>query len=375
MFDVCVVCFAELRNDARTLNIAGAMAGSGLSTLVAGFGSEGETPGDRPFGTRLLKKTAGRHSYTVLAGFLKDIFSARAGMKAGIYWAADLYSLAACRLLAACSGGSIVYDSREIYSALGPLEGQRMKQLGIMAMEKFLVRKVSEFVVSGPLDAEHLKKSFGSGRPFSVVLNVPPFRSPVKSSLLRDRFGIAPGKKIVLYQGAVLDGRGIGPVMKAIAPCGEFVFCIMGGGPKLEKYKAMADSLGLGEKVFFTGSIPYGELHDWTCSADIGVAFIEPVSYSYELALPNKLFEYMMAGLPILASSLPAMQAIRGEVPFGMTVEPGAAPEEIASALRAIASDGKYEEYRRSCLEASREFCFERQAETVMEIISRVAGK
>ena len=64
----------------------------------------------------------------------------------------------------------------------------------------------------------------------------------------------------------------------------------------------LAKDLNVSERVHFCGVVPYRELHQWTCSADIGIVFIEPISFSYKLALPNKLFEYLYCEKPVIAS-------------------------------------------------------------------------
>jgi len=119
--------------------------------------------------------------------------------------------------------------------------------------------------------------------------------------------------------------------------------------------------------VIFAGSINYDELHNWTCSADIGICFIEPISVSYQYALPNKLFEYSMAGIPTLASNLFAIKEIIDNNPIGKAIPQDSSPREIALAVQEILNNIDF--YKEQTNIAAPKYCFESQTNAILSLL------
>jgi glycosyltransferase involved in cell wall biosynthesis len=191
-------------------------------------------------------------------------------------------------------------------------------------------------------------------------MNVPPKKDRIESDYLRREFGIAPDKKIIIYQGALINGRGIELVIEAVRNIDHAVLCILGTGPLQEKYREIIEEKSLLGKVILCGTVPYDKLHEITCSGDVGTAFFEPVSKSYELALPNKLFEYFAAGLPVLASDLPAIRDVYEKYEFGKILSTDATPGDIAEALKAILDNP--EAYSETLKAASKKYNYDEEA-------------
>jgi len=104
------------------------------------------------------------------------------------------------------------------------------------------------------------------------------------------------------------------------------------------------------ERVFMPGWVPLEELPLYTASADVGLCLIENLGYSYYLSLPNKLFQYIMAGVPVLASDFPEIGRIVRETGVGLPVDPSD-PEDVADKARRLLEDGGL---RRRCSENAR---------------------
>jgi len=288
---------------------------------------------------------------------------------ANCFIAEDLYSLRVAVKLKKLFGGKIVYDSREIYSALGPLSGRPLKQKIITAFEKHYIKKVDKFIVTGSLDEEYLKKHFKTEKTIAVIMNLPPYKENVKSNLLREKYSIGNDKKILIYQGELLPGRGIIPVIKSLHYFNEVVLCILGQGLFSEEIIYQAEKYKVKDRVILCGSVPYDELHEWTSSADVGLSFIEPVSFSYQLALPNKLFEYCMARIPSLVSDLPAMKNIIDEFKIGIAISHQSTPEKIAEALKILCDESNQQTYIKNCEKASLILNFEAQKNKILSLV------
>ena len=113
------------------------------------------------------------------------------------------------------------------------------------------------------------------------------------------------------------------------------------------------------------GAVPYGELNQWTSSADIGIVMNEPISFSYKMALPNKLFEYCMAGIPSLVSKLPAQKLVLEEFAIGELIEAYAPPEEIAGAIEKLKNKNQYSAQMKK---AARHYSYENQEPEILKI-------
>ncbi|HRS02348.1 MAG TPA: glycosyltransferase [Bacteroidota bacterium] len=299
--------------------------------------------------------------------FIKKGKKLKSQFSASIYFASDLYALALANKLAP-KNAVVIYDSREVFSALGPMHNDSFKQNIISRIEKHLIRRVDKFIASGDLDREFLIKHFNTNKPFYVIKNFPFYTSPIESNLLREKFQIDKSKKILLYQGVLLEGRGIMPMLNLAKSRDDIAICLIGDGKFRNEIEIYIKSNNICSKVFLTGNIEYSKLHSWTCSADIGMALIEPISYSYELALPNKLFEYLQAGLPVIATDLPAMKDVIDTYHCGIAVSKNISIDEVSQAIDKILNNYQY--YHSNALAAAKDLCFDNQIEFIREIIT-----
>ncbi|MGE5480542.1 MAG: glycosyltransferase [Chloroflexota bacterium] len=338
-YDCVIATLSDIATDGRARAFAESCVALGKRTLVI-CRDNSDLLGLPYEAVPILPRAAGR----VAAQWKDYVIAVRRILKsidADNYIAAELYSLLALTLSRRAADSILVYDSREIFSALATLGGSKKKQFVISAIERFCIRKADVVVASGELDAEYLRNRFNL-KEVPVIMNLPPFRERMDSEILHKAFPIPKSQRILLYQGAVHEGRGLVPAVKSLKYAEEFTLCILGRGPFEDELALLAEDEGVGERVVFCGEVPYEKLHEHTCSADVGLCFIEPISFSYSLSLPNKLFEYIMAGLPVLASDLPAHRAILEETNVGLLLPAEALPEQIAIALRALLEKRKY---------------------------------
>ena len=142
---------------------------------------------------------------------------------------------------------------------------------------------------------------------------------------------------------------------------------VVGDGPALHDLQTLAERLGVADQVTWIGSVPYDELHQLTCGAHVGLCLIEPVSMSYEYALPNKLFEYMMARVPSLVSDLPALHEHIIRYPVGVLVDPALTIDNIVLAMERIIHAETHAAMTRAC-EEIRNLSYERQARTAVAL-------
>lgn len=291
------------------------------------------------------------------------------------YFACDVYSLPVASDLKKQSNlfgaqSILIYDSREIYSALGPLAGRGLKQMLLTQAEKVYVKNADKIVTTGKHDTNYLMGHFKTKAPFIEIYNYPPYRNHLESNILRDKLQLPDSHLLVLYQGMLLDGRGIIPTINAIAGMDKVHFAIVGRGefyPDLSKYVMQKK---LQKRVHFTGAVPYTRLHEITSSADIGICLFEPITLSYEYALPNKLFEYTMARIPSLVTNFPQMAEVIEEHKTGLLIEKECKPEEIRAQLELLRDRGDREEYVENCQKAAPKIAYESQKMEIKQLFN-----
>ena len=362
--DVALVALSTLEQDARTLNLARALHAAGLSVtvllppLVDNIplrSSPGRIPADQ-------RDSVGP---TFMLSFVGWIIRRE--------WLPGWICLHLARLgRTTAKNAALIYDMREFYFALGPLMGKGLKQKVLEIYERRLLRSVDMVIVSAPMDAEIAQLHYGLHETPAVVMNTPPYQAPVESSMLRDRFSIPAEHAVAVYQGVVHHGRGLAPFMQAMSLMPDVHLCIVGDGPATRELEATADDLGVGARVHWHGSVAYDELHQVTCSADLGLSLIEPVSQSYEYALPNKLFEYMMAGIPSLVTDLPALRQQIQEIPAGVLVGKGLSPTEIKDAVDRVRTPATRDAMREAAANV-RSVSYEQQARIAVDLVPGAA--
>ncbi|WP_412067879.1 glycosyltransferase [Rubrivirga sp. IMCC43871] len=258
--------------------------------------------------------------------------SAALATPAALYLASDLYSLPALATAAKRHGGALVYDSRELYAALDSTHGRPLVGRVWGTLEGRYIGRADAVLTVGDAIADRLAATYGIERPI-VLYNAPepePEPAPDRTALAGALHLPDDGRMVVLYQGLFREGRGLRALVEAVRRVDEARLVCIGEGALAEEVEAAGPTLG--DRLVVSPFVPPDRLAALTPGADLGACLIEPLTESLRLSLPNKLFEYLSAGVPVLASPLPEIRAVvdRG---VGVLADP-ADPEAVADALR-----------------------------------------
>ncbi len=362
---VALVAFNKISTDARSYNFARTLLELNFNIVAV---AKDETPprfNSKNFHFIGIKaKQKGRTIFRLIDFYLKAIRKVRK-IKADFVLACDVYSLPIAKCIARTNNCKIIYDSREIYSELASLSDKKLKKKIIAKFEKHYLKFVEKIIVTGELDKEYLRKIFPNHHYF-IIKNFPPRFDSANRIDLRKILNLPNDSIILVYQGMLLKGRGLEKVVHALRFDQRLHLICFGEGEYLNLLKETAEAENVSKQFHHLGSKPYWELLEWTSGGDIGLSLIEPISLSYELALPNKLFEYFMAGLPVVASNLPAIRKVYEKYQFGAIVEPNIAPFELARIFATIFN--QKEKYSDTIQNARNEFCWENQVATIMQL-------
>ncbi len=204
----------------------------------------------------------------------------------------------------------------------------------------------------------------------NILRNLPKYKSDFAKIDLHEKLNIPQNCKIILYQGVILEGRGILKVIDLMKEIDNVHFVIIGEGEFRQNFESYTNQLGYRERIHFTGAVNHSELLNYTAGADIGVALIENISISYYYALPNKLFEYIVAGLPVLASDLPQMKKVIDEHKVGKYVNMDD-ENEIKVTLKNLLNDQtQLKEFKANCGSAAKILNWENEFESFMKFLS-----
>jgi len=346
----CMTMFDDPTHDSRVLREASTVTGLGyeVEILSAEYGRSGGPPSPcvdalgtavRTRGIRVGRRKAGKLRFLKFyIGAIPKVLRIRAA----IYHAQDLYSLPVAWLGAKRHGRPLIYDSHEYYLGTAALSRRRLERSIWWFVERMFIGRADEVITVCDTIADRLREQYGIRRP-RVLRNVPMHRAPKRTAHLRKILSLDPETSILLYQGIIERGRGLFRTLDALTKLEGCHFVALGDGSLREEITAYARRLGLSARVAFLAPVAPEQLMEYTASADVGLCLIENAGFSYYHSLPNKLFEYMMAGVPVIASDFPEIGRVVRESGSGLTVNPED-HIEIAQAVKRLTQDRAFRE-------------------------------
>jgi len=282
---------------------------------------------------------------------------ALSGERFDLAHANDMDTLSAgCALKRSGAVRLLLYDSHEFWPGMGvPGSGANT---AVRRLEAAGIARADYVMTVNPFISEMLRREYNLERAPAVLLNCP----------CRDDGEADPDAVHcpvrVLYQGKVQAFRGTGQLIRAFHQIKGADLTVSGDGPLLERYRRVAVSEGLSERVQFTGRFNLEDTLSIVRRHDIGVLPFSPATVSITYSSPNKLFDYLMGGLAVASTDLPFMRKMIEEHRIGV-VFPHNDPEYIADAIQSLVDDiGSLREYRRNARRAALEnYSWERQFE------------
>jgi glycosyltransferase involved in cell wall biosynthesis len=242
----------------------------------------------------------------------------------------DLETLPAGWLLARGRRTRLVYDAHELYSEFEP-ERPRLYGAVADALEGALARRADAIVTVSDELARELRRRLGLAAMPAVVMNVPELdpREPEEPG---------GGPLRAIYQGAFGPGRPLDDLLDAVAAAPGVRLTIRAARAEPGPLRAAVARRGLADRVAVEHGVPVAGVLDGLRGHDVGIVFDRPLTRNSELTLPNKLFEYLMAGLAVVAPALPGLRGVLEETGAGVTYDPGK-PELLGARLEELAAD------------------------------------
>ena len=263
----------------------------------------------------------------------------------------------------------LVYDSHEYYTETPELMSRPRVQRIWKTIERFIFPKLIDVFTVNESIAALYEKEYKIK--LNVVRNIPPLSETVIAET-RASLGLPAGKHIILMQGAGINiQRGAEEAIEAMQYLDDCVLLIVGGGDVLNLLRKKTITLGLTDKVMFVPKQPYAKLREYTANADIGLTIDKDTNMNYRFSLPNKLFDYIHSGLPVLASRLPEISRIIEQYKVGAFIE-NHDPQHIAQQIRLMVNDPEQmSRWKAAALVASHELNWQHEEKVLIQVYSK----
>ena len=383
-----MLVISTLEADPRVEREARALAAEGWHVHVV----FPETPGWRAAGVEWGQGVtfqpvppSARHFADVAPGFYgAELFRAAVRHHPFAFHAHDLNTayigLAAARL----TGSHLVCDFHEWFSENASYDLTTKSYVPHSAHTKSIMQWLEREALSNSSAvvtvcqsiAEALSSELGNGRHVAVVRNIPSFgATPTTAYLpLKQQIAVSDERFVLIYQGGVGPSRNLEPVIKALAMANRCTLVVR--GPSLSafegQYRQIAERSAVADRLVLLPPVPSRDVVAAARGADAGIYTVKGVGRNFILALPNKVFEYLAAGLPVLVPNYPEVAKLVRDHNVGLAFDPDD-PVSIAGAInRLIDEQDLFRELQANVPRALLDLDADREWQKVSEIYERL---
>ncbi len=367
----------DLVTDARVHRVCSSLFRQGYEPLLIGRLLHGKNlPVRRDYPTRRFPMRA-RGGILFYAEFNLRLLCTLLKTRGDAVLCNDTDALIACRLASLLKRIPLIFDAHELFPELPEVVGRRWVRTFWTKTEDLIFPHLKYSYTVCRSIADYYKKRYGLH--MGVARNIPPRGVPEGTGKSTPPFpegaGAFPEKprmKILLYQGAVNVGRGLEWIIDAMPALDDCMLYICGDGDCLEAMRQRAGDSPARDRIIFTGRIPHAQLYRYTACADLGFVLLERLGLSYYYALPNRIFDYMRCGVPVLASDFPEIRRIVQECRSGRLTDRHD-PGHMAALIRTLLDEWTPEK-RNALRQRAKAYCWENEAETVLATVAQALG-
>lgn len=303
---------------------------------------------------RLTNRKKNQNSFEKLFFMLKfylDVIISSNGLRVQTINIHSLSLLPLGFILKVLNNSYLIYDTHELETETHQLKGFRKKLSKLM--ESCLINYVDGCVFVNKSIEIWYKEQYGPKIKKSCVIeNTPNFFKIEDNDLFREKFKIKKNTKIFLYQGSLSHGRGVEQMISFFKHTEKNIcLVLMGFGPLVELCQAASIE---SNRIFYHKAVDPTILNKYTTSADFGINLIDPICLSYKLCLPNKFFEYIFSGLPVISSDLTEVQNIFKNYNLGVISKSLMVPDIDEALAKILIADFKNFSYDVQSLEKQR---------------------
>tara|TARA_B100000683_G_scaffold92964_1_gene91866 strand:+ start:666 stop:1487 length:822 start_codon:yes stop_codon:yes gene_type:complete len=262
----------------------------------------------------------------------------------------------------------LVYDSHEFFLGVPEIQNKKMVKFIWKLIERIIFPRLKHVFTVNESIAKLYQNAYNVN--VKVLRNVP---EQTKIDLIKTKsnLNLPSQKPVVILQGSGINvDRGAEELLEAIALQDQFFLCVIGKGDVFEKLRERALRQDLSKKTMFIDAIPYEEMMQYTMLSDIGVSLDKPNNLNYEFSLPNKFFDYIKAGIPVVSSHLIEIRKLVEQFNCGaMTTSHD--PHDILDALQYAFKNKS--SFKKGILQAKEELVWEKEVINLINCYQAIA--
>ena len=358
----------DLVTDQRVHKSCVLLQESGFEVTLVGRKLPGSLPLDRTYKTHrfsLLFK-AGAFFY---AEYSIRLFLFLLIRRADLFWSNDLDTLWPNYWISKLKNKPLIYDTHEYFTGVPELESRPKVQRVWKKIEKSIFPNLEHIITVNQSIANLYKKEYGKN--LVVVRNIPPIFD-VRTPSSRKNWGLPENEIVFILQGSGINiDRGAEEAVAAIAETKSAHLVILGGGDVLPALNEIVDRLQLQHRVHFFPRMPYAKMMECTGLADVGLTLDKDTNVNYRFSLPNKLFDYLQAGIAVIASGVVEVKNIVESYQVGRIIK-SHNPSDIAQLMNEfIENEALLAELKRNATEAARSLHWDEEKRNLTQMIDR----
>lgn len=263
-------------------------------------------------------------------------------------------------------GVKMIYDSHEYFTETPELVNRPRVQKVWKRIEGFVVPRLKEMITVCDSIAELFERQYGVK--CHVVRNIPP-RAALPPKGDKKTLHLPEDKHLLVLQGSGINiQRGAEELVEAMRYLDDCFLMVIGGGDVLPVLKQMVEELHIADRVSFFPRMPYSKMMAYTQLAELGFVLDKDTNLNYRFCLPNKLFDFIQAGVPIVASHLVEIEKIIKKYNIGLFI-PDHDPASIAETIKEGLNDASQRAvWQQGLTRAAEDLCWENEQQTLIEI-------
>ena len=356
----------DLVTDQRVNKSCLALQKAGYEVLLVGRKQRKSPPMDeRPYGTKRMKLLFEKGP-SFYAEYNIRLFFFLLFHRANLLLSNDLDTVLPNYFISRLKGSKMVFDSHEYFTETPELVGRPKVQRVWKRIEGFVVPKLDEMITVCDSIADLFREKYGVK--VYVIRNIPPRKAlPLKGDKIA--LGLPFDKHLLILQGSGINiQRGAEELVQAMTLLDDCFLMIIGGGDVLPILKQMVEEQKITDRVRFFPRMFYQQMMAYTQLAELGFCLDKDTNLNYRFSLPNKLFDFIQAGVPIVASHLTEIEKIVEQYDLGLFIE-NHEPATIAATIReALSDEARIAQWKQNLAVAARDLCWENEEQKLLEI-------
>lgn len=348
----------DLVTDNRVHKVATSLQNNGFEVLLIGRKFRKSSVLNRTYQSKrfslIFNQSALFYAEFNIRLFIFLLFS-----KVDILLSNDLDTLVANFLISKIRNKKLVYDSHELFTEVPELVSRPKTQNIWLKIEKSILPKIKNSYTVCASIANYYNQKYGID--MQIVRNVPFYVEYEKIDKKENR-------KVIIYQGAVNIQRGLEEIIYSMDFIDNCVLWIIGDGDITKDLKKIVHNNKLEQKVVFIGRLNFEQIWKYTIQADLGISIEKNSGLNYYFALPNKIFDYIQAQVPILCSDFPEMKKIIDDYNVGSVLK-SHEPKLLAQQIQEIFSNSEqYISWKKNLKTAKKELCWQNEEKILLNV-------